>query len=92
MKAHALNLHKIIVLKFCRETRRKYIKQKYENHKFVLNKLSNKEKIIKLLKNLEDNEPKDLFDSLLNFFGQNFDLLAPIDQDVNNETEVGKYI
>jgi hypothetical protein len=68
---------------FLREIKRKYIRLKYENHKFVANQFDNGEKINNLIKIVQENDQKKLFEMLLQLFGQNYDLLAPLDLDVN---------
>ena len=67
-----------------RETRRKYIRQKYENHKFAsISQVNKNNEIYNLLKNFQENDPKIVFDSLLRLFGYNYNILAPIETDVS---------
>ena len=70
---------------FLRETRRKYIRQKYENHKFASNHLINKNnEINNLLKYFQEKDQKIIFDSLLKLFSYNHNILAPIESDVRD--------
>jgi hypothetical protein len=62
--------------------KRKYIRQKYEMHKFAKNyySISTLYQIIELISR---NDYKQIYETLLQLFAQNVDLMTPIEADVS---------
>ena len=64
-----------------RETRRRYIKLKYEQHAFV-NYQYPYEKLYEFVNFAKTNERAKVVDLLLQLFAQNIDLMLPLPNDV----------
>jgi hypothetical protein len=61
--------------------RYKFIKDKYERHKFVDMENTN-ESVFHFIQNAQTMKREEVFELLLLFFGQNFNFMAPIENDV----------
>ena len=69
----------------------KFIKDKYERHKFI-DQESNIDQIHHIIEFAKVNSKERTFEVLLQLFGQNFNLLAPIPHDVSIKSNYIQFI
>lgn len=66
--------------------RYRFIKDKYERHKFVQHTQDNLDQLSQVIEFAKANSRERTFDLLLRSFGQDLNLLAPLVHDVSPQT------